>query len=217
MTASVKIDFVSDVACPWCAIGLASLQRALAASADAVQAELHFQPFELNPDMPPGGEDANAHLARKYGVTPEQLAQNRAAIRARGAALGFAFDPAGRGRVCNTFNAHRLLHWAGLQSPAAQLALKSALLRAYHGRSEAVEQDDVLLAAVAEAGLDVARARAILASDDYADAVRAAEQHWLRAGVRSVPAVVLNGRTLISGGQPPEVFEQALRQAAAGG
>lgn len=117
MTASVKIDFVSDVACPWCAIGLASLQRALAASADAVQAELHFQPFELNPDMPPGGEDANAHLARKYGVTPEQLAQNRAAIRARGAALGFAFDPAGRGRVCNTFNAHRLLHWAGLQSP----------------------------------------------------------------------------------------------------
>ena len=210
----MKIDFVSDVACPWCAVGLASLQQALKNSADAVQATLHFQPFELNPDMPPGGEDVNEHLARKYGGTPEQFEQNRAAIRQRGAAVGFEFNPAGRGRIYNTFNAHRLLHWAGQQGDDQQLALKRALLEAYHGRSEAVEQDDVLLAAVKKAGLDQARAQEILASDEFAAEVRAAERHYQQAGISSVPAVIINDRHLISGGQPPEVFEQALRQLA---
>ena len=214
MPTPMKIDFVSDVACPWCAIGLASLQQALKNSADAVQATLHFQPFELNPDMPPGGEDVNEHLARKYGGTPEQFEQNRAAIRTRGAAVGFEFNPAGRGRIYNTFNAHRLLHWAGQQGDDQQLALKRALLEAYHGRSEAVEQDDVLLAAAKKAGLDEARAREILASDEFAAEVRAAERHYQQAGISSVPAVIINDRHLISGGQPPEVFEQALRQLA---
>ena len=214
MPTPMKIDFVSDVACPWCAIGLASLQQALENSADAVQATLHFQPFELNPDMPPGGEDVNEHLARKYGGTPEQFEANRAAIRARGAAVGFEFNPAGRGRIYNTFNAHRLLHWAGQQGDDQQLALKRALLEAYHGRSEAVEQDDVLLAAVKKAGLDEARAREILASDEFAAEVRAAERHYQQAGISSVPAVIIKDRHLISGGQPPEVFEQALRQLA---
>ena len=214
MTTPLKIDFVSDIACPWCAVGLASLQRALAQSADAVQATLHFQPFELNPDMPPGGEEINEHLARKYGGTPAQFEANRAAIRERGAAVGFTFNPAGRGRIYNTFNAHRLLHWAGQQGDDQQLALKRALLEAYHGRSEAVEQDDVLLAAVKQAGLDEARAQEILASDEFAAEVRAAERHYQQAGISSVPAVIINDRHLISGGQPPEVFEQALRQLA---
>ena len=214
MPTPMKIDFVSDVACPWCAVGLASLQQALKNSADAVQATLHFQPFELNPDMPPGGEDVNEHLARKYGGTPEQFEANRAAIRQRGAAVGFEFNPAGRGRIYNTFNAHRLLHWAGQQGDDQQLALKRALLEAYHGRSEAVEQDDVLLAAVKKAGLDEARAQEILASDEFAAEVRAAERHYQQAGISSVPAVIINDRHLISGGQPPEVFEQALRQLA---
>ncbi len=215
MPTPLKIDFVSDIACPWCAVGLASLQRALQQSRDAVQATLHFQPFELNPDMPPGGEDVNQHLARKYGGTPEQFERNRAAIRERGAAVGFSFHPAGRGRIYNTFNAHRLLHWAGLQGAAEQLALKRALLQAYHGRGEAVEQDQVLLAAVEEVGLDRERARRILAGDEYAAEVRAAEARWQQAGIRAVPAVVINDRHLISGGQPPEVFEQALRRIAA--
>ena len=214
MATPIDIDFVSDIACPWCAVGLASLQQALKNSADAVQATLHFQPFELNPDMPPGGEDVNEHLARKYGGTPEQFEANRAAIRQRGAAVGFEFNPAGRGRIYNTFNAHRLLHWAGQQGDDQQLALKRALLEAYHGRSEAVEQDDVLLAAVKKAGLDEARAQEILASDEFAAEVRAAERHYQQAGISSVPAVIINDRHLISGGQPPEVFEQALRQLA---
>ncbi|WP_423459801.1 DsbA family oxidoreductase [Ottowia sp. VDI28] len=215
MPTPMKIDFVSDVACPWCAVGLASLQQALAQSGDAVQATLHFQPFELNPDMPAGGEDINEHLARKYGGSPEQFERNRAAIRERGAAVGFSFNPAGRGRIYNTFNAHRLLHWAGLQSDEQQLALKRALLEAYHGRGEAVEQDEVLLAAVRAAGLDAARAQAILAGEEYGAEVRAAERLYQQAGISSVPAVIINDRHLISGGQPPEVFEKALRQIAA--
>ncbi len=215
MPAPMKIDFVSDIACPWCAVGLASLQQALSSSADAVTATLHFQPFELNPDMPPGGEDVTEHLMRKYGGTPEQFERNREVIRERGAAVGFSFNPAGRGRIYNTFNAHRLLHWAGLEGPGRQLALKRALLEAYHGRSEAVEQDSVLLAAVQQAGLDSARAKDILAGEDYAAEVRAAERLYQQAGISSVPAVIINDRHLISGGQPPEVFEKALRQIAA--
>ena len=216
MPTPMRIDFVSDVACPWCAVGLASLQQALARSADAVQAELHFQPFELNPDMAPEGEDSGEHLGRKYGSTPAQQAQIRATIAERGAAVGFAFKPDGRGRIVNTFNAHRLLHWAGLQSAQAQLALKQALMQAYHGRGERVDQDDVLLAAVRAAGLDEAAARDVLQGDAYAAEVRADEQRWQQAGIQSVPAIVINGRQLISGGQPPEVFEQALRRAVAG-
>mgnify|MGYP003612871272 FL=1 len=216
MTPNVRIDFVSDIACPWCAIGLASLQKAMASTGTAPQVDLHFQPFELNPGMAPEGEDVGEHLARKYGSTAEQQAQIRDTIRQRGAAVGFDFKPEGRGRVVNTFNAHRLLHWAGLQSAQAQLALKQALMQAYQGRGERVDHDDVLLAAVRAAGLDEAAARAVLQSDAYAAEVRADEQRWQQAGIQSVPAIVINGRHLISGGQPPEVFEQALRRAVAG-
>ena len=216
MTPNIRIDFVSDIACPWCAIGLASLQQALARTGTAPQVDLHFQPFELNPGMAPEGEDVGEHLARKYGSTAEQQAQIRDTIRQRGAAVGFDFKPEGRGRVVNTFNAHRLLHWAGLQSAQAQLALKQALMQAYQGRGERVDHDDVLLAAVRAAGLDKAAARAVLQGDAYAADVRADEQRWQQAGIQSVPAIVINGRHLISGGQPPEVFEQALRRAVAG-
>lgn len=216
MNPNVRIDFVSDIACPWCAIGLASLQQAMASTGTAPQVDLHFQPFELNPGMAPEGEDVGEHLARKYGSTAEQQAQIRDTIRQRGAAVGFDFKPEGRGRVVNTFNAHRLLHWAGLQSAQAQLALKQALMQAYQGRGERVDHDDVLLAAVRAAGLDEAAARDVLQGDAYAAEVRADEQRWQQAGIQSVPAIVINGRHLISGGQPPEVFEQALRRAVAG-
>ncbi|MDR1988966.1 MAG: DsbA family oxidoreductase [Acidobacteriaceae bacterium] len=210
----MKIDFVSDVTCPWCAVGLSSLLQALDQTKDALHATLHVQPFELNPEMPPGGEDVTEHLVRKYGGPPEKFAQSRAVLSERGAAVGFHFHPDGRGRIYNTFNAHRLLHWAGLQHADAQLALKRALLSAYHGRAEAVDTDEVLLAAVRSAGLDADRAKAILASDEYAADVRAAERVWRDAGIHAVPAVVINDRHLISGAQPPEVFAQALRQIA---
>ncbi|HET9978045.1 MAG TPA: DsbA family oxidoreductase [Burkholderiaceae bacterium] len=209
----MRIDFVSDVACPWCAVGLAALERALERS--GIEAELHMQPFELNPTMPPEGANAAQYLKGKYGLSDAQLAANRARIVERGAAEGFAFGV--REHVWNTFDAHRLLHWAGLEGPAgSQRALKHALLKAYHGEGRNPGAHDVLLELAAQVGLPVERAREVLASGAFADDVRAAERFWQEAGIGGVPAVVIDRRHLISGGQPSEVFEQALRQIAAG-
>jgi predicted DsbA family dithiol-disulfide isomerase len=211
----MRIDFISDVACPWCAIGLASLEQALATlGPEAAAVELHFQPFELNPDMPPEGADAAMYLKAKYGMGDAQLAANRANIAARGAALGFTFGE--RAHVWNTFDAHRLLHWAGLQSAAAQLAMKRALLKAYHGDGRNPGAREVLLDAAAAAGLDTAEAAAVFDDRDcFAAEVREAEAEWQQAGIRSVPSVVLDRRFLVQGGQPPEVFEDALRRRLA--
>ena len=208
----MKIDFVSDVACPWCAVGLWSLDEALKRLDGSIPIEMHFEPFELNPAMPPEGEDATEHLSRKYGAPPEQLAKSRAALRERGAAVGFTFGD--RPRVWNTFDAHRLLHWAGLEGK--QRELKHALLTAYHSNAENPGARDVLLRLAGEVGLDVERAAAILDSDQFAADVRARERHWQQLGIHSVPAVIIDDRHLISGGQPPEVFARALAQIAAG-
>ena len=207
----MKIDFVSDVACPWCAVGLHSLETALARLGDTVQVEMFFQPFELNPAMPPEGEDTIAHLSKKYGMSPEQLAQGREGLRQRGAAVGFTFGE--RPRVWNTFNAHRLLHWAGLEG--RQRELKHALLTAYHTNAENPGATDVLIRLAGEVGLDVERARAILASEEFSAEVRALERHYQELGIHSVPSIIINDQHLIQGGQPPELFEQALRQIAA--
>lgn len=216
MTTSLKIDFVSDVSCPWCAVGLGALEEALGKLQGEVSAELHFQPFELNPKMGSQGQDIGEHLTQKYGSTAQQQVQIRDTIRARGAEVGFAFNPEGRGRIWNTFDAHRLLHWAELEGAAGQQhALKKALLAACHTRSEAMGDHGVLLACAREVGLDEARAQVILASDEFAQAVREREAFYTSAGIHSVPAVIINDRHLISGGQPAAVFEQALRQIAA--
>lgn len=215
MPTALKIDFVSDISCPWCAIGLAALEQALDNLQGEVVANIHVQPFELNPQMPAGGQDITEHLTQKYGSTPEQQAQIRDTIRQRGADVGFVFNPSGRGRIYNTFAAHRLLHWAGLESPDRQLALKKALLVACHSNSQVMESPEVLQAAVAQAGLDETRAKAILASDEFTKEVREAEAFYNRQGIHSVPAVIINDRHLISGGQPVGAFEQALRQVAA--
>lgn len=212
--APLRIDFVSDVSCPWCAVGLASLQQALANLEGELSAEIHFQPFELNPQMAAEGEDSTDHLVRKYGSTPEQIDANRAMIRERGASVGFTFNMDRRSRVYNTFDAHRLLHWAALEG--SELALKQGLLRAYFTDGEDVSSHDTLIRLAQAAGLDGARAREILAGDLYTDEVRAQEEFYLSRGVKSVPATIVNGRHLIAGGQPPEAFEQALRQIAAG-
>ncbi|MDP3336985.1 MAG: DsbA family oxidoreductase [Rhodoferax sp.] len=215
MTVSLKIDFVSDISCPWCAIGLAALEKALDNVQGDVAVQLHVQPFELNPQMPAGGQDITEHLTQKYGSTAQEQAQIRDTICQRGAGVGFVFNPSGRGRVYNTFAAHRLLHWAGLESAERQLALKKALLVACHSHSQAMESPEVLLAAVAQVGLDVTRASQILAGNEFAAEVRAAEAFYTGLGIHSVPAVIINDRHLISGGQPAAVFEQALRQIAA--
>ena len=208
----MRIDFVSDVACPWCAVGLNALERALEKIGPDIAVDIHFQPFELNPTMAAEGANAADYLKAKYGMGDAQLAHNRGVLRERGAAVGFAFGD--RAHVWNTFDAHRLLHWAGLQGADFQRALKHALLQAYHGEGRNPGAHDVLLELAAAVGLDAAEAAAVLKDGRYADEVRAAEQAWQRAGIQSVPAIVINEKHLISGGQPPEVFEQALRKIA---
>ena len=212
MAVPIKIDFVSDVACPWCAVGLKSLEAAMARVGEDLQVELHFQPFELNPQMPAEGEDAVEHLARKYGISAGQATQNGEAIRARGAELGFVFRMDRRRRVYNTFDAHRLLHWAGLQGQERQLALKHALLRACFTEGKDVSSADTLAKLAVETGLDGARARQMLASEEFVEAVRQQESFYASRGITAVPSVIFNDRHLVQGGQPVELFEQALRQ-----
>ncbi len=210
---SLRIDFVSDVVCPWCAIGLSSLEQALQRLQGEVDADIHLQPFELDPHTPAGGVDVADNLKRKYGMSDAQLAENQELIRARGAELGFVFDFNARSRSWNTFDAHRLLHWAGIEG--RQSALKHALLVANFSEGRNVSDHGTLVAIVEGVGLEAERARAILTSDEYAAEVREAEQFFKRNGINSVPAVIVDRKHLISGGQPVEVFERALREIAA--
>jgi predicted DsbA family dithiol-disulfide isomerase len=210
---TLHIDFVSDVACPWCAVGLNALEKALQQLGPDLEVQLQFQPFELNPDMPPEGADTVAYLSAKYGIDEAQIRANQARIRDLGAAVGFTFGE--RARVWNTFDAHRLLHWAGLQG--RQRELKHALLAAYHGQGRNPGAHDVLLELAAAVGLPADEARRILDSDAYAAEVRAAEREWQQASIRSVPSVVIDRRHLIQGAQPPEAFAQALRRLAEAG
>ena len=212
MTTTLKIDFVSDVSCPWCIIGLKALEQAAERLQGEVALDLHFQPFELNPQMGPEGQDIGEHLQEKYGATPEQSQKNREAIAARGAELGFTFSMDKRSRIHNTFDAHRLLHWA--EEQGLQKALKHALFTAYFTDGQDPSNHEVLVRVASEVGLDAAEARALLASNRYADEVREREQFYLQNGIHSVPAIIINERHLIQGGQPVEVFEQALRQIA---
>ena len=211
---SMKIDVVSDVVCPWCAVGVASLLRALDTLGDELRPTLHFQPFELNPTLGPGGQDIVEYLGRKYGSTPEQIERTHEQIAQRGAAVGFTFNMDLRTRTYNSFDAHRLLHWAGLEGEDFQLLLKLALLRSYFTEGLDPGEPTLLVSLAAEAGLDAVRALDILASDEYADEVREREHFYQSQGIASVPSFIINDRHLIAGGQPPEFFVQALRQIA---
>jgi predicted DsbA family dithiol-disulfide isomerase len=215
--ASVKtlqIDFVSDVACPWCAIGLNSLEEALRRASDVVSAELSFQPFELSPDMQAEGVNHDEHIAAKYGSSLQQIAASRENLKARGASVGFTFNVTATSRIHNTFAAHQLLHWAKTQGQ--QATLKHALLKANFTDGKNIANIDDLVTIAMLAGLNGTEAREVLTTQRYASAVREAEQLWISRGIQSVPSIIINEKWMISGGQAPEAFEQALRQIAAG-
>jgi predicted DsbA family dithiol-disulfide isomerase len=207
----MKIDFVSDVSCPWCAVGLKALEAALARVGPDVTAELHFQPFELNPQMGPQGQDIVEHITQKYGASAD-IGRSQEALAARGESLGLHFDFQRRSRIYNTFDAHRLLHWAAAEG--RQQALKNALFAAYFTDGRDPSNHDVLVSVAASVGLDESRARQILASDEFGKEVRERERYYTGLGIQAVPSVIINDRHLIQGGQPVEVFEQALRQLA---
>lgn len=213
---TIKIDYVSDIACPWCAVGLGGLEIALKNIGDEIPVEIHFQPFELNPHMPPGGQEVFEHLTQKYGKTVAEVRATQENIKARAAAVGYPFHPEGRKHVYNTFNAHRLLYWVGLEhDPAAQHRLKRELLITYFTLAVDLDDKSNLIAAVERAGLDTARAKSILESEEFKTEVLAQEQKYTSMGIHSVPSIIINDQYLLQGAQPPEAFEQALRQIAA--
>jgi predicted DsbA family dithiol-disulfide isomerase len=213
MARQLKVDFVSDVSCPWCVIGLRSLEAAVAKVKGDIAVDLHFQPFELNPQMGAEGQDIVEHIAQKYGSSPVDIERNREAIRARGAAVGFEFNMQKRGRIYNTFDSHRLLHWAEMEGK--QEALKNALFAAYFTDGRDPSDHAVLVDVAQTVGLDAKRAAAILKSDEFSAQVRAREKFYTDRGIQAVPSVIINDQHLIQGGQPTEVFEKALRQLAA--
>jgi len=210
MRTAVHIDIVSDVMCPWCAIAFASLNKALAAMDDQISAYIRFQPFELNPEMPPEGQNLREHLKEKYGGTDEDSANARARITQMGEQLGFTFNFRDDTRMLNTFNAHQLLHWA--ENEGRQPQLKVALFEAYFRDGRDVSNTDVLVDIAGETGLDKTEAAAVIADQRFAETIRALEQQWQEMGVRSVPAVILQEKYLLSGAQPPEAYIQALSQ-----
>lgn len=212
MTQYLRIDFVSDIACPWCVIGLRGLQIALQRVAGQVQAEITFQPFELNPDMPAEGQNVAEHVAEKFGSSPQASQAARAQIQSRAAEVGFDFNISETSRMYNTFDAHRLLYWAN--GSGRQQQLKLALFTANFTDCANISDTEVLVAAALFAGLDGTEARDVLATGRYAEQVREAEKLWVSRGIRSVPSIVINEKWLISGGQPADAFEQALRNIA---
>lgn len=213
MKPTITIDLVSDIACPWCAVGLGNLNQAMATLQDQVHFELRFRPFELNPQMPVGGQDAMEHLTEKYGSSIEQIKINQANIRTKALQAGFEFHPDGRKRVYNTFNAHRLLFWAakeyGLQK---QASLKKELLITYFCLAVNLDDEQNLLAAVERAQLDKERAQQVLASHEFAAEVREEKDRYTHAGIHSVPSFILNDQYLLQGAQPPEALIEAFEK-----
>ena len=213
MKPTIKIDFVSDIACPWCAVGLGNLNQAIAQLSDKANFEVHFRPFELNPHMPIGGQDAIEHLTQKYGLSEEQVKANQATIRTKALEAGFEFHPEGRKRVYNTFNAHRLLYWATKEYDLQkQAALKVELLKTYFCLAVNLDDQKNLLDAVARAGLDTQRAKEILNGSEFANEVRQEKTTYTNAGINSVPSIILNDQYLLQGAQPAESFVEAFEQ-----
>ena len=212
MATELKIDIVSDISCPWCIIGFKALQTALKEIGPDITADIEWQPFELNPQMPPEGQEITEHITQKYQISEQQAEQNREAIKQRGLSVGYEFGNRGGGRIYNTFDAHRLLHWAKTQGK--QTELKLALFDLYFKDSGNPSDHAHLLETVNRVGLDVTEAKKILDSDQFTDDVRQLQQRYQSAGVQSVPAVIVNNKHLISGGQPADVFQQALTKIA---
>jgi predicted DsbA family dithiol-disulfide isomerase len=213
MKPTIKIDFVSDIACPWCAVGMGNLNQAMEGLRNKAEFVVHFRPFELNPNMPKGGQDAIEHLTEKYGLTVEQVQANQANIRARALEAGFAFHPEGRKRVYNTLDAHRLLYWAAKEYDLEkQAALKKELLNTYFCLAVNLDDHKNLLDAVTRADLDHHRAKEILSGDEFTKEVRDEEILYTKKGISSVPSIILNDQYLIQGAQAPEAFANAFEQ-----
>ncbi|PXX89642.1 DsbA family oxidoreductase [Marinobacter vulgaris] len=207
---TVQIDIVSDIACPWCAIGYARLEKAMEALKDEMVFDVQWHAFELNPDPSGDGEPILPALSRKYGRSEDEMRANQAQMIEIAHGLGLNFEKLQERYTRNTFDAHRLVKWAG--EKGKQTEMKMAFFEAYFGRAENISNPDVLVHCVETIGLDGDEAREILASDQYADAVRQDEARYQQAGVSAVPAFIINGKYLVSGAQEPETLTKAFRE-----
>lgn len=206
----LRIDFVSDTVCPWCTIGYQQLAHALKDT--KIDYEIHWHPFELNPDMPPEGQNIIEHIAEKYGSTREESLASRARMTEIGAGLGFDFKFDDDMRMHNTFNVHQLIHWAENYNLAHELEL--ALFSAHFTDRQNLSDTGVLADLTHKVGLDRAEAEAVLADQRYASEVRHMESFWLQKGVRGVPAIVFDSKHLVTGAQGIENYTRILEQLA---
>lgn len=209
-TQPLRIDFISDVVCPWCVVGYRQLEQALKST--ATDYEIHWHPFELNPDMPAEGQNLREHLAEKYGATPEQSQENRARLTDVGATLGFKFAFTDDMRMVNTFDAHRLIHWAETQGLGH--TLKQGLFAAYFSEQRDVSDAAVLIDVAENAGLDATEAKAVLDGQRYAAEVRQQENVWIQNNIRGVPAIIFDNKHLVTGAQGVENYTRILTQLA---
>jgi predicted DsbA family dithiol-disulfide isomerase len=208
--AKIRIDIVSDVVCPWCVIGYKQLQEALSRLEGEVEAEIHWHPFELNPMMPPEGQELREHMGQKYGTNRQQSDAARERLAKAGNALGFSFNFYEGQRIYNTFLAHQLLKWAEQQGKESELEL--ALFESYFSQQENVGEEKVLAEVASRVGLDQAEAAAVLEDGRYAAEVREHQRFWLSKGIQAVPSFILARRYLIPGAQDPDVFVAALEK-----
>ena len=204
----LQIDIVSDVVCPWCAIGYSQLAEALKQT--NTPHEIHWHPFELNPNTPAEGRNYREHIMEKYGTAAEDIEESRARMTAAGAEVGFNFQFTDDFRTYNTFNTHQLLHWADQQGRIHDL--KQALFVAHFVDNRNVGDSAVLADIAAHIGLDRNEALAVIEDQRFAEDIRQLVQHSKQQGIQSVPSVIFNGRHLVSGAQGVENYKNIIEQ-----
>ena len=216
MKPTIKIDFISDIGCPWCAVAFGTLEQAMERLSDQAEFEIHFEPFELNPQMRLGGENAIDYLGKKYGLSEQQVKANQTKIWERAAAAGFDFHPEGRKKIYNTFDAHRLLYWAGHEHGlASQLRLKREFFNTYFCLAADFDKRENLLEAVQRAHLERSAASQVLEDGLFTKEVKAQEAHYREQGINAVPTLILNGKYSLQGAQPLDILEASLKEVIA--
>lgn len=211
MKEKLKIDIVSDVVCPWCTIGYKRLEKAITDLGIQDQVDIEWQPFELNPNMPAEGQNVQEHIAEKYGATLEQQKESQEHMANAGAELGFTFDYFDDMRMANTFDAHILLEYA--KEFGKQTELKMRLTKAFFSERKDVSKKDVLKEALLDVGLNAEEALAKLDNEEARKEVRTKQDYWKNLGVNSVPTIVFNNKSAVTGAQPVDVFKQILSEA----
>lgn len=210
---NIVIDVISDVVCPWCYLGKARLDLAIAEVQDSVGVEVNWRPFQLNPDYPPEGVDQKKALAEKLGGQ-ENVDRAHQTLTGLGKEVGIAFDFDAIGTGPNTLDAHRLLLWAHTEGRPVQNRVVEALFKANFEEGRNVGDHAVLLDIAEQAGLDRAVIATLLASDADKDTIRSEIDAVQQMGVSGVPFMIFDQQYAISGAQTPDVLAGALREIA---